>query len=54
VPNLTAYHAAFLAAAGFAVLGALIALRVPDHEAAPSMRRLVRDAPAETVVVETG
>lgn len=37
-PNLNAYHAAFLAAATLAVIGALMALRVPDRDAAPTMR----------------
>jgi EmrB/QacA subfamily drug resistance transporter len=37
-PNLNAYRAAFLAAAGFAFLGAVIALGVPDRDAAATMR----------------
>jgi EmrB/QacA subfamily drug resistance transporter len=37
-PNLDAYHAAFLVAAGFALLGALLALIVPDRDAAATMR----------------
>jgi len=52
-PELAAYRAAFLAAAAFAVLGALIALGVPDQDAAATMRpRLVRDEPAEAALVE--
>jgi MFS family permease len=48
VPHLAAYRAAFLAAAGFAAIGALIALGVPDRDAAETMRpRFVRDAPRE-------
>lgn len=38
-PNLAAYHAAFLAAAGFALIGALFALRVPDRDAVGTMGR---------------
>lgn len=39
IPNLTAYRAAFLAAAGFSVIGAFIALTtVPDSDAAETMR----------------
>jgi len=41
VPNLTAYRAAFLAAAGFATLGAVIALGVPDRDAAITMQARV-------------
>ena len=36
-PNLAAYRGAFRVAAFFAFVGALIALRVPDHEAAATM-----------------
>jgi len=39
VPNLDAYHAAFLVAAGLALLGAVMALFVPDEDAAVTMRR---------------
>ncbi|OIV36261.1 MFS transporter [Mangrovactinospora gilvigrisea] len=39
VPNLTAYHAAFLVAAGLAVAGALIALKVRDADAASTLSR---------------
>lgn len=55
VPNLDAYRTAFLAASAFALLGALIALAVPDRDAAATMRpRFVRDAPAEAAVGEAG
>ena len=37
-PSLTAYRAAFLAAAALALAGALLALRVPDRDAAATMR----------------
>jgi EmrB/QacA subfamily drug resistance transporter len=36
-PNLTAYRAAFVAAAALAVIGAIVAQGVPDHEAADTM-----------------
>jgi EmrB/QacA subfamily drug resistance transporter len=39
VPNATAYHAAFLVAAGIEALALLLVIRVSDKEAAPSMRR---------------
>ena len=39
VPNIDAYWAAFVAAAGFALLGAFLALWVPDADAAETMRR---------------
>lgn len=38
-PNLAAYHAAFLAAAALALVGASIALAVSDHAAAATMQR---------------
>ncbi len=38
-PNLTAYRAAFLAAAGLSLIGAIFAQRVPDEEAAETMVR---------------
>lgn len=38
VPNLTAYRGAFLAAAGFALVGSMIAQTVPDRDAAATMR----------------
>ena len=37
MPNLDAYRAAFVAAAVFAVCGAVLALRVPDGEAMGAM-----------------
>jgi EmrB/QacA subfamily drug resistance transporter len=48
-PNLTAYRGAFLAAVGFAVIGALIAQKVPDEDAAGTMLRSHR-ADAEPVL----
>jgi len=36
-PNVNAYHAAYLAAAGIAFIGAVFSLRVPDSEAAATM-----------------
>ena len=45
-PNLVAYRAAFLAAAGLALIGALFALRVPDADAAATMRRPDKAIPA--------
>jgi EmrB/QacA subfamily drug resistance transporter len=45
-PHLAAYRAAFLTAAAFALIGALIALTVPDRDAAATMRpRPEREAP---------
>lgn len=45
-PHLIAYRAAFLVAAGLALTAALIALGVPDRDAAATMRpRAGRDAP---------
>ncbi len=41
-PNVNAYHAAYLAAAAIAVVGSLLALRVPDSEAAHTMVRQTR------------
>ncbi len=41
-PNVDAYHAAYLAAAGIAFLGAVLSLRVPDSEAAATMVSEVR------------
>jgi hypothetical protein len=38
-PHLAAYHAAFLAAAAVAVLGALVALTIADADAAATMVR---------------
>ncbi len=42
VAHLTAYHAAFLVAAGMAVVAAVAALRINDAEAAPTMVRRTR------------
>lgn len=39
VPNLTAYHAAFLVSAGLLVLAAVMALRIRDADAASTMGR---------------
>ncbi|HVB75117.1 MAG TPA: DHA2 family efflux MFS transporter permease subunit [Ktedonobacteraceae bacterium] len=47
VPNLTAYHAAFLAAAVLALIAASIALAVSDRDAAPTMQRRTRPAENE-------
>ncbi len=52
-PNLDAYRAAFLTAAAIAVVGAVIALRVPDRDAAATMRpRPARTAAGEVRVLE--
>ncbi|HET8628063.1 MAG TPA: DHA2 family efflux MFS transporter permease subunit [Thermomicrobiales bacterium] len=53
-PHLAAYRAAFLAAAAFATLGAALALKVPDRDAADTMRprpgrRAAEPAPAALV-----
>ncbi len=58
VPNLTAYHAAFLAAAVLALIGAGIALAVSDRDAAPSMQPRVKrregtEMPQPAVSTET-
>jgi EmrB/QacA subfamily drug resistance transporter len=46
VPNLTAYHAAFLTAAAISVVAALFALRIDDRAAAHTMvKRSSRPAP---------
>jgi EmrB/QacA subfamily drug resistance transporter len=37
-PNVTAYRIAFVVAAGLAIVGALLALRVPDEDAEGTMR----------------
>jgi MFS family permease len=53
IPHLPAYRAAFFAAATFAAIGALFSLRVPDEEAAATMRRRVpAEPPRESAVVE--
>ena len=55
-PNIDAYHAAYFAAAGIALVGSLLALRVPDSEAAHTMvrqsksRRRTESGPAEPVI----
>jgi EmrB/QacA subfamily drug resistance transporter len=49
VPNLTAYHYAFLAAAAVAVLGAVAALTVHDADAAQTMVRRGRRAPSRAM-----
>lgn len=49
VPNATAYHAAFLVAAGIEALALLLVIRVSDEEAAPSMRRTEPQPIPETV-----
>lgn len=38
-PNLDAYHAAFWTAAALSFIGALWALKVPDEDAAETMKR---------------
>ncbi|MGH2558466.1 MAG: DHA2 family efflux MFS transporter permease subunit [Thermomicrobiales bacterium] len=55
VPHLAAYRAAFLAAAGFALIGAFLALMVPDRDAASTMRpRAAREVPPEPAMAEVG
>ena len=44
-PNLDAYHAAFLVAAGMALIGALAALTIRDKDAAATLRPAAGDAP---------
>jgi EmrB/QacA subfamily drug resistance transporter len=58
-PNLSAYHAAFLAAAVLAFIGAGLALAVSDRAAAATMRRPARkraqeEAPEQPVQTEAG
>jgi EmrB/QacA subfamily drug resistance transporter len=48
--NLTAYRAAFLVAAGLALVGALMALKVPDEDAIATMRP--RNANADQTLQE--
>jgi EmrB/QacA subfamily drug resistance transporter len=43
VPNMTAYHAAFVASAALALIGACFGLTVRDSDAASTMRRKVRE-----------
>jgi MFS family permease len=47
-PNLTAYHAAFVAAAVLALVAAGIALAISDRDAAPTMRPKARQTAQET------
>ncbi|MEO6858601.1 MAG: MDR family MFS transporter [Solirubrobacteraceae bacterium] len=47
VSNLVAYHTAFLAAAGIAVLGAVVSLTVSDYEARATMVRRAKRSQAE-------
>jgi EmrB/QacA subfamily drug resistance transporter len=52
-PNLMAYRAAFFAAAVLALVGVLLALRVPDEDAAATMRpRPARPIPARPATAE--
>ena len=47
VPNLAAYHAAFLTAAGIALVAAGVALTITDADAASTMvRRVTTKVPA--------
>jgi hypothetical protein len=53
LPHLAAYRAAFLAAAAFAMVGALIALGVPDRDAAATMRpRFERGTAPEAAIAK--
>lgn len=49
VPNLTAYHAAFVASAVLALIGACFGLTVRDSDAASTMQRKVKEVVAESV-----
>ena len=49
VPNLTAYHAAFLMSAVIALMAAGIAILIRDSDAAATMRRKVQPIQQETV-----
>lgn len=51
VPNLTAYHAAFLASAALAFIAASIGLTIRDSDAAATMRRRVRREIQEGVAI---
>ena len=51
-PSLEAYRAAFLAAATLAIVGALIALRVPDRDAAATMRPKGEPEPATAATAD--
>jgi EmrB/QacA subfamily drug resistance transporter len=50
VPNVTAYHAAFLTAAGIEALALMLVIRVSDKDAAPSMRRQPEAQPVPETV----
>lgn len=59
VTSLRGYHAAFLTAAGVAVIGALVSLHVHDSDAVATItgrarRAPVADEPAATVIAEPG
>lgn len=49
IPNLTAYHAAFVASAVLALIGACFGLTVRDSDAASTMRRKVKEVVPESV-----
>jgi EmrB/QacA subfamily drug resistance transporter len=49
-PNLNAYRAAFVVAAGFALIGSLIAQKVPDRDAAATMRARSSESEPEPVL----
>jgi EmrB/QacA subfamily drug resistance transporter len=50
VPQLAAYHAAFLTAAAIALVAAGAALTIRDSDAAPSMRRIAPPVAADTAL----
>lgn len=52
VPNLTAYHVAFLAAAALSLIAAAIALTVSDRDAAVTMQRKARQKADESTQEE--
>ncbi|MEO8972814.1 MAG: DHA2 family efflux MFS transporter permease subunit [Ktedonobacteraceae bacterium] len=54
LPNLTSYHAAFLAAAALAFVAACIALAVHDSDAASTMRRVDKHAKNEDTLEVPG
>ena len=49
LPNLAAYHAAFLAAAALALVAAGIALAISDRDAAPTMQSRVKQTEHEDI-----
>ena len=49
LPNLRAYHAAFLAAAALALVAAGIALAISDRDAAPTMKPQVKQTEHEDI-----